>query len=109
MIQLLREFGSGFGSSRKIDSLARQIAELSADGVRKQIEGHTTSMTSAEARGFVRARASRIVRCQARLLLTHHEKVRPDWSPRIVRRAIEQVVPLVLKPYATSSQSRRAA
>ena len=98
MIQRLLEVRWQWGSERKIDSLATQVAETSVEGVRPRIVGCMAAMTTSEARGFVRARAAQEIRRQTRILLARQQKTGTDWEARVVRRATEKVILFVLRP-----------
>ncbi len=105
MIQPFKEFGH----SRKIRSLAKMVAEQSVEGVCQRIAGHTTLMTTSETRGFIRARAARVIRRQARLLLSRQKDAQENWTRQTVCRATEQVIPLVLRQLSQSNSRASAA
>jgi len=97
MMQRFLENRWPFGNSRKIESLASQVAKISVEGVHFRIVGCLAAMTTSEARGFIRARAAQEIRRQARILLSHQQNSGSDWETRIVRCATEKVIPLVLR------------
>ena len=81
----------------RIDVLARQVADLSLESVCQLVGEHVTSMTFSEARGYVRARGSRIVRRNARLAISRQPGAELAWEDAIARAATERIVPLVLR------------
>ncbi len=87
----------GADSSRRIDTLTRQVVDLSVESVCQLVCGHVESMTFSEARGYVRARAGRIVRKQARLVIGRQRGAEQAWEDAVTRVATEQLVPLVLR------------
>lgn len=113
MIQQFLEIGRQFGSARKIETFAIQVADTSVQTIRLRIVGCIVAMTTSEARGFIRARAGHEIRRQTRISLSRQRAVGSDWEARVVRLATEKVIPLVLRPrtdkYTTNSQSRVAA
>jgi len=98
MIQWFLEIGRQIGSTRKIESLALQVAETSVAGVHLRVLGCLATMTTSEARGFIRARAGQEIRRQTRILLARQQQPGNDWEARIVRLATEKVIPLMLHP-----------
>ena len=87
----------GTGSASRIDALSRQVAELSLESVCELVHGRVESMSFSEARGYARARASRIVRKHARAVICRDASAEQAWEDDIVRAATEQLVPLVLR------------
>ncbi len=87
----------GTGSAKRVDALSRQVAESSLESVCKLVLGHVESMSFSEARGYTRARASGIVRKQARVVISRGADAEQAWEDDIVRAATEQLVPLVLR------------
>ena len=98
MMRRFLEIRWPIGSVRNIESLAIQVAETSVAGVRLRVVGRIDAMTTSEARGFIRARAAQEIRCQTRILLARQLKMGNGWEARVVRRATEKVIPLVLRP-----------
>jgi len=92
MTKLLRTASSG-----RIDALSRQVADLSLESVCQLVSGHVESMTFSEARGYVRARAGRVVRKQAQSTIRHQPHAKQAWVEAVTRAATEQIVPLVLR------------
>jgi len=96
MIHLVARLLGGTSSSQ-VDSLARQVADLSLESVCQRVCGHVEGMTFSEARGYVRARAGHVVRKQARMAISRHPTAEQAWVDAIARPATEQLVPLVLR------------
>ena len=84
-------------SAGRMDALSRQVADLSLQGVCELVGDHIEDMTFSEARGYVRARASRVVRKQARMAIGRHPGADQAWLDAITRSATERIVPLVLR------------
>jgi len=87
----------GAASPARIDALSRQVAEQSVESVSMLVGEQVESMRLSEARGYVRARAIGIVQRQARIAIDRHPGADLAWSDLVARRAIEQIVPLVLR------------
>ncbi len=85
----------------KIEALARQIVDLSVEEISRLVAHQTDRMSLAEARGYVRARSSVLVRCKSWQIIARHPDASPLWNDAIVRRATELVVPLVLRRVGT--------
>jgi hypothetical protein len=95
---------------RSIDALVRHVAESSVEAVCQLVIDRVQEMPLCEARGYVRARASREIRRQARQAFANHPGVDPAWEPLVVLRATERVAPLALRRIlADRSNVRRAA
>ena len=76
-------------SSRRVDALSRQVADLSLESVCLLVGSRVESMTFSEARGYVRARAARIVRKQAWLAINRHPGGELAWIDAVARAATE--------------------
>jgi len=87
----------GFAPSSRIDAISRQVAELSLDSVCDLVCDRVDSMSLSEARGYVRARAARIVRRHAHFAIVRHAGVDVAWTDQVARMAIERMVPHVLR------------
>jgi len=98
MIQEFLEIGRQFGSTRKIEMFANQVAETSVEKIRLCIVGCTAAMTTSETRGYIRARAGHEIRRQTRIFLSRQRTTGSDWEARVVSLATEKVIPLVLRP-----------
>ncbi|MGI9430005.1 MAG: hypothetical protein ACR2NM_15190 [Bythopirellula sp.] len=96
MINHLAKLLSG-ASNGRMDALSRQVADLSLDSVCEVVGDRIECMTFSEARGYVRARASRVVRKQARMAISRHPGADQTWLDAITRSATERIVPLVLR------------
>ena len=92
----------------KIEALARQVAELSLESATALVTGKMDGMSLSEARGYVRARATRIVRRQTRIAIIGHPQALSCWSEPIVRQATEKLVPLVLRAEAVGLPSGKS-
>ena len=87
----------GTTPSGAIESLTRQVAEMSLAGIVERVAARVDNMTLSEARGYVRARAAQVVRRQAQLAISQHKNAEPVWAAMIVPAATERIVPLVLR------------
>ncbi|NOZ40911.1 MAG: hypothetical protein GXP24_11895 [Planctomycetes bacterium] len=96
MIKALTKLFGAASSSRR-DALTRQVAELSVESVCQLVAEQVECMSLSEARGYVRARAARIVRKQTRMAIGRHLGADLAWTDTIARTAIERIVPLVLR------------
>jgi hypothetical protein len=100
------------GSIQNIaEPLVSQVAEQSLAEVCHQVEGRMQGMSLAEARGYIRARASQIVIREARLAIANSREVEFTAMADIVRQATERLVPQVIRRMyvATQRASRVAA
>ena len=84
-------------STGRMEALARQVADLSLEGVCLLVGDRIDKMSFSEARGYVRARAARVVRKQARLVISRNPGTNEAWLDPITRSATERIVPLVLR------------
>jgi hypothetical protein len=84
-------------STGRMDALSRQVADLSLESVCEVVGDRIENMAFSEARGYVRARASRVVRKQARMVISRHPGANQSWLDAITRSATERIVPLVLR------------
>jgi hypothetical protein len=94
---LNRQFAVAARRRRALDALVRRIAEASVEAVCQLVGDRIALMTVCEARGYVRARAGREVRRQARLAFSQQPGVNSAWEPLVVLRAAERVAPLALR------------
>ncbi|MDC0936536.1 hypothetical protein OAS39_09625 [Pirellulales bacterium] len=85
--------------ARRLDPLARQIADLSSAAVLNLVAGRTDRMTLCETRGYIRARAACEIRRQVRLSLANGS-ADAGLGPQLVRKATDRVVPVVLRRLA---------
>lgn len=96
MINAITKLLSAASSSR-LESVAHQVAEACIDEVSELVLGKVESMTFSEARGYVRARAARVTRKHARLVLSKMPGSSEAWLEEVTRRATERIVPQVLR------------
>ncbi len=101
MIQTIAKLLSA-APTKQIDALSRQVADLSMEGVCQLVSGPIQSMTFSEARGYVRARAGRIVQKKALQVINQNpgaqtRTTESAWVDDVVHAATEQLVPLVLR------------
>ena len=90
--------------------LFAQMAEQSLAEVCHQVDGRLHGMSLAEARGYVRARATQIVMRQARLAIANSTDVEFTAMPSIVRQATERLIPQVVrKVYVGAQRAPRVA
>jgi hypothetical protein len=85
-----------------IDALARHVAEASVETVIPLVARRVSAMGPCEARGYIRARAGREIRRQARLALPHVDMAGPSWEAAVIARASDRVAPLVLRRLAAT-------
>ena len=99
------------GQQRMVEDLTEQIAARCESGVRSRIQKHAHVMDPAQARGYIRARATAVV-CRELSLATKNledvtdsmiQRVKAAVSDEIVRRLSTQIS--IQQP----SQLRRAA
>jgi hypothetical protein len=86
------------------EPLVRQIAEQSLAEVCHQVEGRLQGMSLAEARGYIRARASQIVMREARLAIANSRDVEFTSMADIVRQATERLIPQVIRKMHVATQ-----
>ena len=92
-----------FRIAKRIDTLARQVAEQSHDTVLKRVAGQTTEMSFSEARGYIRAVGGQTVRRQARIVQVGSEPL-PAWAAtRVVNTATQRVVHAVIRDLVASN------
>ena len=84
-------------SFKKTDALVRQVVEASVTGVCERVAEQIETMSLSEARGYVRARAARVVLRETRLLISRIPEVDARWSEGVARAATERLVPVVLR------------
>jgi hypothetical protein len=111
---LERRFAVAARRRRVLDALVRRIAEASVEAICQLVGDRTMSMSVCEARGYVRARAAREIRRQARIAFAQQPGVDAAWEPLVVLRATERVAPLALRQLSAArsrqvESQRRAA
>lgn len=87
----------GAASSSRLEALSRQVADQSVEEVCSAVRGQVEAMSFSEARGYVRARATRAVRKQARVAIAQQAGGSELWLEPITRMAVERVVPQVMR------------
>lgn len=93
---------------RMLDSLVAHVVESCVPAVVELVAQRLQGMTLCEARGYVRARASREIRRQTRIAFANHPNINAGWESLVVMRASEKVAPVVLRQISTI-ESRRAS
>jgi len=93
---LLGQFGLN-PSRSNVEPLIRQIADQSLAEVCQVVEGRLVGMSVAEARGYVRARATQIVMHEARLAIARSTDVEFSSMADIVRQSTERLIPQVIR------------
>jgi hypothetical protein len=112
---MIRQLLAGAGVRRgTIDALVRQVAEASVEVVCRMTADQVIGMGPCEARGYIRGRAGREIRRQARVALSRHMGVDAAAAAAIVARAADRVPSLVLRRLTAAFQrvaapQRRAA
>jgi hypothetical protein len=91
------------------EKLVRQISEQSLAAVVEQAQGRLVGMTVAEARGYVRAKATQIVLRETRLAIANSSEVEFCDMATIARQATERLIPQVIRKAHNSQQARRIA
>ena len=88
----------GAVSSVKTDQLVKQVSEASIASVCERVAQHIEEMSLSEARGYVRARAARVVRRETRLAISRlSSNVDASQADNVVRAATERLVPVVIR------------
>ena len=91
----------------QIDLLALQVAERCQSAVQARLGLQTSNMKPSEARGYVRARATVVVRRETDVLFSERRELPSRLREELFRQATEQVVALFCEP-AGAGQSSRA-
>ena len=86
------------------EPLVRQIAEQSLAEVCQLVEGRMAGMTLAEARGYVRARATQIVLRESRIAIAKSTDVEFAEMATVARQATERLISQVIRRTHTGSQ-----
>ena len=96
---MIAEIAKLFGvtSSRKVEALIKQVADASIAPVCERLAEEMDAMSLPEARGYIRARAARVVRRETRIAINRLPKTEVVCSEVIIRSATEKLVPLVLR------------
>jgi hypothetical protein len=93
---------------RLLDSLVAHVVESCVRAVIELVAERLKGMTLCEARGYVRARAGREIRRQARMAFANQPGANAGWESLVVMRASEKVAPVVLRQIS-AMESRRFA
>jgi hypothetical protein len=99
---------------RRLDALVAHVVESCAPAVMELVAERIKGMTLCESRGYVRARAAREIRRQARMAFSSQPGIDASWEPLVVLRASEKVAPVVLRQLSAmrsrqSEPARRVA
>jgi len=78
--------------SLEIGRLARQIAATCENGVAARLDRATPQMSYAEARGYVRARASALVRPEAERVAARHPQLSAAAQQQLLTSATDTLV-----------------
>ena len=96
MISKLVSYLRGKGSVRT-EKLVQDVADRSLESVCRDVEGHMGDMSLAEARGYVRARATQVVLREARLAIANSPDADFTIMANIVRAVTDRLVPQVIR------------
>lgn len=92
------------------EPVVRQIVEKCLVEVCDQVEGHLQGMTLSEARGYVRARATRVVMREVRAVIASSSNLEFVSMAVIVRHATERLIPRVIRrTYVSATRLSRVA
>jgi len=86
------------------EPLVRQIAEQSLAEICQLVEGRMTGMTLAEARGYVRARATQIVLRESRIAIAKSTDVEFAEMATVARQATERLISQVIRRTHSGAQ-----
>ena len=94
MFGFLHRLGSLHGNS--MDALVREISDRSVAAARSRLKTSTATMSVAELRGYLRARAAQPVRMRARQVMANR---RAHSAPmdELIDRALERTVHLLVR------------
>ena len=103
-------FGAQSSRRRAFEELVRHVAEVSVERVCQMVGSSTLGMGPSEARGYIRGRAGREIRRQARLAVWRHSEADASWENDVAVRAADRVAPLVMRQLAfRAARARQAA
>jgi hypothetical protein len=94
---------------RLLDSLVAHVVESCVPAVIELVAERLNGMTLCEARGYVRARAGREIRRQARMAFASQPCVNAGWQSLVILRASEKVGPAVLRQISATAGRQAAA
>ena len=86
----------GFWNAPSPAELARQVAQRSYALVRELVEGHTWTMSRAEARGYVRAKAAPVIRAEIAALIERSGRLGEQGRSSVYNLASDRVIQSVL-------------
>jgi hypothetical protein len=95
MFHLIQHVGSSLRGNQ-VDRLVRDVVERSMATVRERLSGITDSMSAAELRGYVRARAAQPIRVHAEQILALHRR-QDAMLDEVVARALERTVHQIVR------------
>jgi hypothetical protein len=106
----------GLGANRKLAQLVSQVARLSETEVATALDGRMTTMSAAQARGYIRARARLTVEDRAAFVFSSG-KMRPPTtlfaaaSAQALDRVVGRLVAahVISQPLSVATSHRRAA
>jgi hypothetical protein len=90
------EFTRVFWSATSEQELARQIAQRSYAAVRESVEGRTWSMSRAEARGYVAAKAAPVIRSELASLALRTPRLHGRLQMAVYAHASDRLVQSIL-------------
>jgi hypothetical protein len=103
---MMGRFMRGASSRRRaIETLVRQVADASVEGVLRIARDRMAGMSPCEARGYLRGRAGAEIRRQARRAFARELGVQPVWQVEVIGRAAELVPALALRRMVALRQS----
>jgi hypothetical protein len=85
-----------FWGAPSVQELARQIAQRSYAAVRESVEGRTWSMSRAEARGYVTAKAAPFIRSELAVLAIRTPRLNGRLQTTVYVNASDRLVQSVL-------------
>jgi hypothetical protein len=106
-------FLAGIWNIPSVGELSRQVAQRSYALVRESVHGRTSTMSRAEALGYVRAKAAPVIRAEVRSLATRIPRLGERGLGTVFAMSSDRVVHSVLadinREKARQHESRRAA
>jgi hypothetical protein len=87
---------AGIWGGPSVQDLARQIAQRSYAAVRESVEGRTWSMSRAEARGYVMAKAAPVIRSELAILAIRAPRLSDRTRSLVYDHASQRLVQSVL-------------
>jgi hypothetical protein len=90
----------------RVDELARAVVDQSVDEIRASLSDGVRHMSVAEARGYVRARARRIVQKHAVVAVTDHGGLSAWTTQAVTTKALERATHRVVRQLLTIPQSQ---